>query len=131
MDFHRLFDLPAYQALRYPNPRALNWRFKGRWEAFPIGDCQEMANRISAALLRQGCASGDKIGLVSRAGSPHWLFIDLGIQQIGAVTVPVHSAVLEEELRYILSHAGVKACFTGEPSVFDFLENIRFITEKA
>ncbi|MFZ4426265.1 MAG: AMP-dependent synthetase/ligase [Saprospiraceae bacterium] len=125
MDFHRLFDLPAYQALRYPNPRALNWRFKGRWEGFTIGDCQEMADRVSATLLRQGCGPGAKIGMVSRAGSPHWLFLDLGIQQIGAVTVPVHSAVMEEELVYILRHAGVKICFAGEPSVFDFLTQVR------
>ena len=125
MDFHRLFDLPGYQFMRYPNPRALNWRFKGRWESFSIEDCRDMANRVSAALLQQGIGRGDRIGLVSRTGSPHWLFLDLGMQQIGAVAVPVHSAVLEEELKYILSHAGIKACFAGEPPVFDFLEKIR------
>ncbi len=125
MDFHRLFDLPGYQSLRYPNPRALNWRDRGRWASFSVDDCQEMANRVSAALLQLGIGRGDRLGMVSRAGSPHWLFLDLGMQQIGAVSVPIHSAVLEDELKYILRHAGVKACFAGEAPVFDFLEKIR------
>lgn len=125
MDFHRLFDLPGYQYMRYPNPNALNWRYRGRWISFSIEACQDMANRVSAALLQQGIRRGDRLGIVSRAGSPHWLFLDLGMQQIGAVSVPIHSAVLEDELKYILQHAGVKACFAGEAPIFDFLEKIR------
>ncbi len=125
MDFHRLFDLPGYQYMRYPNPSALNWRYRGRWVSFSIEACQDMANRVSAALLQRGIRPGDRLGIVSRAGSPHWLFLDLGMQQIGAVSVPVHSAVLEDELKYILQHAGVKACFAGEAPIFDFLEKIR------
>lgn len=125
MDFHRLFDLLAYQAARYPNAQALNWRHKGRWESFSIVDCQEMADRASAAFLRAGISRGDHVAMISRGGSPHWMFADAGLQQIGAVAVPIHAAILPEELAYILEHAGVKACLAGELKSYQLLEQLQ------
>ncbi len=76
-------------------------------------------------MLREGLEKGDRVAIVSRGGSPYWTFLDLGLQQIGVVVVPVHAAILPEELIYILQDAQVRACFTGSSALFDQVEQIR------
>ncbi|MBK6947358.1 MAG: AMP-binding protein [Haliscomenobacter sp.] len=125
MDFLRLIDLLPFQNHRYPNSRALNWKPGLEWEGFSTAECIEMVNRASAAMIREGLEKGDRIAILSRGGSPFWTFLDLGLQQIGVVVVPVHAAILPEELIYILQDAQVSACFVGSSALFDQVEQIR------
>ena len=44
-------------------------------------------------LLSIGIHRGDKVAIMTKAGSPYWTFYDFGAQQIGAILVPVHANV--------------------------------------
>jgi long-chain acyl-CoA synthetase len=125
MDFLRLIDLFPFQNHRYPNSRALNWKPGLEWEGFSTAECIEMVNRASAAMMREGLQKSDRVAILSRGGSPFWTFLDLGLQQIGVIVVPVHAAILPEELIFILQDAQVRACFAGNAALFEQVEQIR------
>ncbi|MDV7402375.1 AMP-binding protein, partial [Arthrospira platensis SPKY1] len=45
--------------------------------------------------------------------------MDLGLQQIGVVVVPIHATLSAPHTEYILRDAGVKACFVNNPELYE------------
>lgn len=115
----RLFDIVAYQQELYPLPDALSMREEGVWKRYATAEVQQIANELTAGLIGLGIKSGageeqrDKIAIISK-NRPEWIFTDLAVQQAGAVLVPVYPTIHEDELRYILHHACVKAVFVND-----------------
>jgi len=118
MDFQRLFDLFDYQLLRFPNPTALSSKTQGKWKSYATYECTQYIQQVSTALLRMGLQRGDKAAIIAKQGSPIWNFLDLGMQQIGVVVVPLHATAGENELLHILKEAEVKCCFVGQPDLY-------------
>jgi long-chain acyl-CoA synthetase len=119
MDFQRLFDILPYQLAKYPQKAALSHREEHRWKSFSTSECIEETNRLSAGFLRLGLQKGDKAAIFSHYGSAWWNFTDLGLQQIGAVVVPIHSNVSDAHLEYILLDAEVKYCFVDDIDLYE------------
>jgi long-chain acyl-CoA synthetase len=124
MDFQRLFDLLPYQALRFPNERALGFKQDGQWRFFSTADCVAQQHAMSAAALRMGLKPGDRAAVIARQGSPYWNFVDLGLQQIGIIVVPLHATSGLDELRYILEHAQIRAVFAGNEDLFHNIQGL-------
>lgn len=118
MDYRRLFDLFHYQEARFPNEAALAYKRQGQWFRFSTQECLHKINQVSAFLLRLGLKPGDRAAIIARHGSPFWNFLDLGMQQIGVIVVPLHATFGEEELRFILHDAQVKVCFTDTEELY-------------
>ncbi|MCB0569289.1 MAG: long-chain fatty acid--CoA ligase [Phaeodactylibacter sp.] len=110
MDFRRLFDILPYQQARFPQQSALAYKAGGRWEHYSIAACIEAVNRVSAGLLRLGLEQGDRVAIFSYGGSPRWIFSDLGAQQAGFISVPVHATASEQELAFILRETDARYC---------------------
>ncbi|NJK84083.1 MAG: AMP-binding protein [Saprospiraceae bacterium] len=108
MDFQRLFDILPYQEVKYPTHIALARKEGIAWKTFSTTQAIVQVNRVSAACLQLGLVRGDKVAIMTHRGSPEWNFLDLGMQQVGVVVVPVHATVSEKELIYILNDAAIK-----------------------
>ncbi len=122
MDFTRLSDILTYQNARFSQKTALaGRRADGSWEAFSTAECLAETDRVSAGLLTAGLKAGDRVGILAHAGSPRWQFADLGCQQIGIVTVPIHAAARAEEIKFIVEDAGLKGCFVSNQKMLDKL----------
>jgi long-chain acyl-CoA synthetase len=121
MDFSRLFDLFDYQLLRFPNATALSSKSQGKWRSYATFECIQYIQKVSTALLRLGIQRGDKAAIIAKHGSPLWNFIDLGIQQIGVVVIPLHATAGTDELLHILKEAEVKCCFVGNPDLYSII----------
>ncbi|MFB4298692.1 FadD3 family acyl-CoA ligase [Actinomadura sp. NTSP31] len=78
----------------------------------------EEARRFGAALVASGVEPGDRVGIWA-FNSREWIAALLGLQQAGAVLVPVNTRFKGREAAGILRRAGVKALVT----VTDFLGN--------
>ena len=113
MDFRRLFDILPYQQARFPQAVALAYRAGQQWETYSTNDCINEVNRVSAGLLQLGLKRGDKVAILAQGGSPRWVFLDFGMQQIGVVPVPIHATASREELAYILQEAEVLYCIVS------------------
>lgn len=112
MEVKRAFDFIYYQLEKYPQSDCLNQKVNGLWEGYSTEEVVSIANKISLGLLKLGIGPGDKVAIVS-PNRPEWNFIDLGVQQIGAVTVPMYPTITVQDYKYIFEHAEVKVVFAS------------------
>jgi len=125
MDFRRLFDLLHYQEARFPNKAALLERNDMDWQAWSTRACIDRMNEMSAALLELGLKRGDRAGIYAPLGSPDWLLLDLALQQIGVIVVPIHVGLSNEELAFMLKKAQVRICFAANRECYEDLALVR------
>jgi len=109
-DFRRLFDLFHYQRARYPQKNAIVQKEDHRWVPYSTVQCIRQSEKLAAGLLNLGLKKGDCCALIAPAGSTHWLFLDLALQKIGVVVVPIHATATWQDMLYILKDASIKYC---------------------
>lgn len=120
MEPTRLFDFIHYQKEHFPQAKAIGGRnSSGEWVYYSTDEIIEKANQVSRGLIALGVQAGDKIALVVYKNRPEWTIMDLGLQQIGAINVPVYPTISPKEYEYIFNDAGVKLCFAGEGDLYD------------
>src|SRR5574344_35276 len=107
MEITRLFDLLDRAKQNFPNKPLFTYKEEGEWKKHYINEYIEKANNISYALMNLGVKKGDNIALIS-SGRPEWNYVDMGVQQIGAVLVPIYPTISEDDYLYILTNAGVE-----------------------
>ncbi len=124
MDYRRLFELFPYQQVRFPQKIALAQKKGLKWDSYSTEESIQQINRVSAGLLDLGLKKGDKAAIYAHIGSPRWNFIDLGMQQIGVIVVPIHSTVTDEHLLHILKEAEIKYCFVSKRELYDNVQKL-------
>ncbi len=115
----RLFDFIHYQKENHPLKKAYGYKQNDKWVYFSTDEIIEMANKVSLGLLKLGVKPGDKIALVVYKNRPEWVIMDIGLQQIGAINVPVYPTISSDEYEYIFNDSNVKYCFVGEGDLYD------------
>lgn len=125
MEFRRVFDILLHQAAHYPQKKALSLKKGHRQVAFSTHHCLQIIEALSAGLLDLGLKKGDRAAIFAGAGSPEWNFIDLSLQKIGAIVVPVSAAVSTEDLIFILKDSEAKICFGGSPDLCRRVQAVR------
>lgn len=125
MDFTRAFDILTYQQKKYPQPDCMAAKIDGQWKKHSTQETIDKANKVSLGLLKLGIKKGDKVAIVS-LNRPEWVFADLGIQQTGAVVVPMYPTITESDYRYIFNDAEVKVVFVSDSSLYN---KVRAATE--
>lgn len=124
MEMTRLFDLLGHYKENFPNKEvALSFKREGKWIDYSIDEYIEKANLVSAALLKLGVKKDEKIAIIS-SNRPEYNILDMGIMQIGAVTVPIYPTISEADYNYILNHAEVKYVFTEGEELLRKIEHI-------
>ncbi|WP_247233376.1 long-chain fatty acid--CoA ligase [Telluribacter sp. SYSU D00476] len=126
----RLFDCVAYQLEHTPLEDMLCAKENNQWRKYSTREVTDMVNQLSVGLLAQGLSSGngsiegrDKIAIIS-ANRPEWIMVDLAIQQIGAISVPIYPTINVHELKFILQNASVKAVFVEDQNLYDKVSGI-------
>lgn len=123
-DVKRLFDFIYYQQANYPQPRAFGFRNnQGVDVYYSTDEFINLVNQASAGLLALGLKKGDTVALVSVENRPEWSAMDLAMQQIGILSIPVYPTISPREYEYIFNDAEVKYCFAGEEAVYIKVKN--------
>jgi long-chain acyl-CoA synthetase len=86
------------------NEVALRRKHLGIWKQYTWGEYLDRVVRVGCGLLELGVTAGDKVAIQSE-NRPAWLFADLGIQGIGAVTVGIYPTSPAAEVEYLLAHS--------------------------
>lgn len=106
----RLFDnLHTYQK-RFPGKVLFQYKANGNWHDIPVEEFIAISRQLSKALYSAGIRKDDKVGIISN-NRPEWNMVDYACQYLGAVSVPIYSTLLEEDIAYIFQDAGVKMVF--------------------
>lgn len=108
----RVFDLLNQYVAVHNNSETLAAKEHGDWHIYSASEIIEKVNKISIGLLKLGIRKDDKIAIIS-PNRPEWNLVDFGIQQLGAVSVPMYPTITIDDYRYIFQDAGVKIVFAG------------------
>jgi len=115
----RLFDFAYYQLEKYNLEQAFTTKYHGKWVSTSTQEYIDKANAISRGLLRLGVKPGDKIAVITSANRTEWNILDIGIMQVGAISIPIYPTISEEEYAYIFNHSEAIYCFLSDSVLFD------------
>ncbi|MDF2156412.1 long-chain fatty acid--CoA ligase [Algoriphagus sp. CAU 1675] len=118
MKLTRLFDLIPYQIYQFDKEIALARKENQEWKTYSSRDVKEIIDNLSLGLLESGISRDDKVAIISE-NRPEWNFIDLALQQIGAISVPMYPTITSEDYAYIFEHAEVKMIFVGDSVIYE------------
>ena len=128
---HRLFDCLAEQMKLGGNEATLAAKEGGQWRRYSTAEVKDIVDQLSTGLLAAGYGSGDmsiegrdKIAVLAK-NRPEWMFLDLAVQQMGAVLVPLYPTIHINDLEFVLNEAQVKAVFVNDEELFHKVENVR------
>jgi long-chain acyl-CoA synthetase len=120
----RLFDCLPFHLGKDPGNIMLAAKESGSWKTYSVNDVKKIVDRISAGLLASGISCGnmspegrDKIAILSK-NRPEWIMLDMAVQQVGAVLVPVYPTINVSELEFVLNDAQVKLVFVNDEELF-------------
>jgi len=120
----RLFDILTHYANSYkPKDDVLAGKDNGNWIKYSISDYISHADNISFGLLKLGVKPGDNVATIS-GSRPEWNLVDMGIQQTGAIHVPVYPTISESDYKFILEHAEVKVIFVSGRDTYRKIEHL-------
>lgn len=120
MEIKRLFDIPYYQKSKHPLQKALAGKYEnGKDYSYSTDQVLDLMNKISLGLYQIGLKPGDKVAMVSYNNRPEWNIVDMAMQQIGVINVPVYPTISAAEYVYIFNDAEVKYCFVGYGDLLD------------
>jgi long-chain acyl-CoA synthetase len=120
----RLFDIPYFQLENYPQDVMFSTKTDGKWIPMSTQTFLDRANAVSRGLIALGIKPGDAIGLVS-SNRVEWNIMDIGIQQIGAIGVPVYPNISTKDYLYIFNDAEIKLCVTGTEELYGKINSIK------
>ena len=114
-------DLTAYHYVslfreniqKYPKKEALMRKIDAHWQSISWEKLGTITTQLSKALLQQGVAPQQTVGILSQ-NTPQWTLTDLACLQIRAVTVPIYTSNTAEQALYVMNHAEIKFLFVGD-----------------
>src|SRR2546426_485677 len=122
-------------AAKHAKQDALNYKVGGEWLNISANTFVARVQNVALGLADLGAKPGDRIALLSE-NRPEWSIADLAILSLGAINVPIYTTQAVDQIRYILTDAGVRAIFISNKKLFkhaapaldglDFLERIIF-----
>lgn len=112
----RLFDFLYRQLEQFPLNDAFAHKINGEWKKYSTVDAVKIVNQLSQGLVAFGIKPNDKIAIVSE-GRPEWVFVDLAVQQVGAVLVPLYPTLSKANYKTILKETGSKIIFISNSTI--------------
>jgi long-chain acyl-CoA synthetase len=96
----------------------------GKWRRYSTQEVKEIVDKLSAGLMNSGIGYGDmtvkgrdKVAILCK-NRPEWIMLDLSVQQIGAILVPVYPTINVNELEFVLNDAQVKIAFVNDEELY-------------
>jgi long-chain acyl-CoA synthetase len=125
MAIKRLFDIPHHALEKYPKQDMFVTKDHGEWKKTSTQEFINQANKISRGLLKLGIKPGDKIALITTNSRTEWAIMDLGLSQIGVVSVPVYPNISPEDYEFIFTNAEIKYCFVSDKELLGKVAKVK------
>lgn len=120
----RLFDIPYYQKEQFPNPQMFRHKVGNEWESISTDQFLSLAEAHASGWIGLGVNPGDKIGLIS-TNRYEWNVMDIAIQMVGAIGVPLYPNISEKDYKYIINDAQLKYIVVENDELASKIQNIR------
>lgn len=127
----RLFDCLAEQMKLNPANPMLVAKEDGQWRPYTAAEVVDIVDKLCAGLLAIGISCNDmtvegrdKVAIISK-NRPEWVLLDLAVQKIGAILVPVYPTVHVTDLEFVLNDAQVKYVFVNDADLLQKVTAVR------
>tara|TARA_B100000767_G_scaffold229351_1_gene220028 strand:- start:548 stop:2317 length:1770 start_codon:yes stop_codon:yes gene_type:complete len=121
----KLFEFIEIQRNKIPLEKSVTTKYNGEWQSLSTEDFYQKVQQVSRSLIKLGVKKGDKIALISTNNRTEWCIMDLGILQLGAVTVPIYPTITGPEYEYVLNHSESQYCFISDVEILEKLNTVR------
>jgi long-chain acyl-CoA synthetase len=101
-----LFDNITAKFSSEPRP-ALMYKADDVYKGISYSNLKEEVLNLARGLSSIEIQRGDRVAILSE-NRPEWVFADMALVQIGAVSVPIYPTLTPKQISYILSNAEVK-----------------------
>ncbi|GAA4743714.1 long-chain fatty acid--CoA ligase [Flavisolibacter ginsenosidimutans] len=102
----------------------------GQWRSYSTQDVKNIVDKLSAGLIALGVSSGDmsvegrdKIAIISK-NRPEWVFLDLAVQQIGAVLIPIYPTAIASDISFIINDTRAKFIFINDGELSEKIKEV-------
>ena len=124
MEEKRIFDILTTYLQKHPDQKiALAKKDNGEWKKYSIREYVDTTNIISYAIIKLGIEKDDKVAIIS-SNRPEWNILDMAIQQVGAVTVPIYPTISKEDYRVVINNSEAKFVMVEGLCVLNKIEDI-------
>jgi long-chain acyl-CoA synthetase len=124
MNVTRTFDLLDYCTKERPLDIAFSYKISGNWTKYNSSEYKEIATHLSYGFLQLGLKKDDKVVIISSNNRPEWNFVDMGLSQIGAVSVPVYPTSSEEDYKFIFNDAEAKYVIVSDKDLYEKVKRV-------
>ncbi len=123
----RIFDLLLADAQSPPGRTAISARTPEQEKMYTSSEAYSLCRDWSVGLLRLGGRIGERVLMLPTRPHPEWLFLDLAIQQIGALPVFADPNLQIEQLRLLFQEQRPHLWFTDSSTSY---EQVKIIAAK-
>lgn len=127
---HRLFDCIEKLMEECPDAPLLSAKEGGYWKHYTVKEVADLVDRLAAGLLALGISCHDmsvehrdKIAVLSK-NRPEWVLLDLAVQKIGAVLVPLYPTIHVHDLQFALNDSQVKLVFVNDEDLLFKVQSV-------
>jgi long-chain acyl-CoA synthetase len=108
----------------FKKPALLLYKKDGRYTPISTDEVRQTVTRIALGLRDQGVRHGDKVILLAENG-PWWVMTDYAIICLGAVTVPVYTSLVPEQIKYIINDSDAKVVVVSDRRLWEKIALIK------
>ena len=127
---HRLFDCIEKLLDESPDAPLLSAKEGGYWKHYTVKEVADLVDRLAAGLLAMGISCHDmsvehrdKIAVISK-NRPEWVLLDLAVQKIGAVLVPLYPTIHVHDLQFALNDSQAKLVFVNDEDLLFKVQSV-------
>lgn len=126
MQAQRTFDILHYYqgSLSQAKTNSLCEKVMMGWHYISTEDAIFAMEEVSVAALQLGWKKGKRVGIFVVYTRADVLLLDLGLQQMGAIVVPLSTQFSDTDLLHILVESQVEICIVENQALYDRLNSL-------
>ena len=109
---------------RYGKRVAMREKTKGIWQEISWETYLKKVKLLSVGLLEMGLKGGEQVSILAE-NCPEWLYADLAIQALRAVSVGIYPTNSPDQVQYILDHSQSRIVFVKDQEQVDKVLEIK------
>lgn len=113
----------------YPKPDFMLYKKEGRYVPISTEEFGRRIRYFCLGLREMGLTKGDKIIILSE-NRPEWVMADLANLCLGAITVPIYTSLVPEQIKYIIDDSDAKVVIVSNQEQWEKIESIRPVLAK-
>jgi long-chain acyl-CoA synthetase len=106
------------KAASMPDRTAMREKAKGIWQEISWRQYRERVEAFALGLREAGLSSGQHVAILAE-NRPEWVFADLAVQSLQAISVGIYPTSSSEQVQYILAHSEARFVVAGDQEQTD------------